>query len=264
MPITHNHAVPINYEVEGQGPPLVLMHGFSGNRTTWQGYGFVAALKSAYQLILIDARGHGASGKPHYMEAYADPYLIADVIAVLDDLALEKVHYLGYSMGGEIGFGLAKYHPHRLLSLIVGGASPFNRIGANEPQFLLNLWEQGLAEGVDAIIAGLKAWAGSISPEYEARLRAADLVAAVASLRWYHAHLPYYGDVLPSITLPCLIYAGEQDEPYYADGQECVLQLPHGTFFGLPGLNHVQTAAASAVLVPQIKQFLARIQEGTS
>src|SRR5512135_846948 len=130
MPITHNHDVPINYEVEGQGPPLVLLHGFSGNRTSWHGYGFVAALKSAYQLILIDARGHGESGKPHDPEAYADPYLMADVIAVVDDLGLEKVHYLGYSMGGEIGFGLAKYYAHRLLSLLVGGASPFNRISA--------------------------------------------------------------------------------------------------------------------------------------
>ena len=114
------------------------------------------------------------------------------------------------------------------------------------------------------IVAGIKAWAGSISLEYEACLRAMGLVAAVASLRWYYAHLPYYGDALSSITLPCLIYAGEQDEPYYADGQECVLQLPHGTFFGLPGLNHVQTAAASAMLGPQIKQFLARTQEVTA
>jgi hypothetical protein len=114
------------------------------------------------------------------------------------------------------------------------------------------------------IVAGIKAWAGSISLEYEACLLAMELVAAVASLLWSYAHLPYYGNVLSSITLPCFIYPGEQDEPDYADGQGCVLQLLYGTFFGLPGLNHVQTSAASAVLAPQIKQFLARIQGVTS
>jgi pimeloyl-ACP methyl ester carboxylesterase len=239
MPIAVNHGVPINYDIEGQGAPLVLMHGFSGNRTSWRGYGFVDALKLDYQLILLDARGHGESGKPHDPEAYADPYLLADVIAVLDARSLDRAHFLGYSMGGEIGFGLAKYYPHRLRSLIVGGASPYNRISANEPHLLLDLYEQGLSEGVDGIIASIKAWAGAITPEYEARLRTTDIVAAVASLRWYYAHLPYYGDVLHTITLPCLIYAGDQDEPSYTDGQECVAHLPHATFLGLPGRQYV-------------------------
>jgi pimeloyl-ACP methyl ester carboxylesterase len=61
MPFANNHGVNIHYEVEGHGPPLALVHGFSGNHTSWRGYGFVDKLKDDYTLILIDARGHGAS-----------------------------------------------------------------------------------------------------------------------------------------------------------------------------------------------------------
>jgi pimeloyl-ACP methyl ester carboxylesterase len=86
MPLANNQGVQINYEVTGYGPPLFLMHGFSGNHTSWHGYGYVAALQDSYQLILIDARGHGASSKPHTPEAYDYQRLIEDMIAVLDDL----------------------------------------------------------------------------------------------------------------------------------------------------------------------------------
>jgi len=61
-------------------------------------------LKDDYQLILIDARGHGASDKPHDPEAYRTETMVADVVSVLNDLNIEKAHFLGYSMGGQIGW----------------------------------------------------------------------------------------------------------------------------------------------------------------
>ncbi len=259
MPLANNHSVNIHYEVEGHGPPLALVHGFSGNRTSWRGYGFVDKLKDDYTLMLIDARGHGASDKPHQPEAYALPLLIDGIIAVLDDLHISKTHFMGYSMGGVIGFGLAKQYPDRLWSAIIGGASPYNRGDSNEPDFGLELYEQGLERGVEAIIEGMRAWAGSITPEYEERLRNADVRAGVAHLRWLHTNPPDFEANLPHITTACLLYAGAADEPTYAECQECVAQMPNASFLGLPGLNHVGAAGASDLLVPQIKRFLAAI-----
>ena len=80
----------IRYEVEGQGPSLVLHHGFSENLTTWYWKGFVEALKDAYQLILFDVRGHGESDEPHHPDAYVLPDYTSDVIALLDALEIEK------------------------------------------------------------------------------------------------------------------------------------------------------------------------------
>ena len=73
--------------------PLVLQHGFIGNLKRWYSFGYVDALKADYQLILVDARGHGASDKPHNSAAYALPLRVGDVLAVLDALKLDKVRY---------------------------------------------------------------------------------------------------------------------------------------------------------------------------
>ena len=75
----------------------------------------------------MDARGHGASDKPHDPEAYDPRLRVADIVGVLDDLNVSKTHYFGYSMGGGIGFALAKYASERLHSLIIGGMHPYKR-----------------------------------------------------------------------------------------------------------------------------------------
>jgi pimeloyl-ACP methyl ester carboxylesterase len=76
------------------------------------------------KVILTDARGHGRSDKPHEPAAYDLRLRAMDVATVLDHLGLPTANYFGYSMGGWIGFGLAKYAPERARSLILGGAHP--------------------------------------------------------------------------------------------------------------------------------------------
>ena len=74
MPYADNDGIRIHYQVEGEGPPLVLQHGFSESVVDWYEVGYVDALRSDYRLILIDARGHGASDKPHDTDSYAVSY----------------------------------------------------------------------------------------------------------------------------------------------------------------------------------------------
>ena len=125
MPYADNQGIRIHYQIEGEGPPLVLQHGFTQSVRDWYLAGYVDALKPAYQLILIDARGHGGSEKPHDRAAYTWPIPVYDVLAVLDHLHLPCVHFWGYSMGGEIAYGLAKYAPERVGALLIGGSHPY-------------------------------------------------------------------------------------------------------------------------------------------
>lgn len=100
MPFANNQGVRIHYEVEGKGPPLVLLHGLGGSLEMWYDSGYEKPLKNDYQLILIDVRGHGASDKQHDPKSYELELLVSDVVVVLDDLNINKAHFLGYSMGG--------------------------------------------------------------------------------------------------------------------------------------------------------------------
>ena len=98
---------------------LVLLHGLSETYEIWHISGYVESLKKEYRLILIDARGHGDSDKPHDSEAYTMKLMVSDVVAVLDDLKISKAHFLGYSMGGMIAQELVLTYPERVAKLVL-------------------------------------------------------------------------------------------------------------------------------------------------
>lgn len=93
MPYVDNDGIHIYYETLGAGPPLLLHHGTYLSLAEWFAYGYVEALMDQFQLVVIDARGTGASDKPHAPEAYSHERCCADVIAVLDALGIAQTHY---------------------------------------------------------------------------------------------------------------------------------------------------------------------------
>ena len=95
MPFTANKGIRIHYEVAGQGAPLVLQHSLGRSLDAWWDFGYAQVLSQDYQLILIDARGHGASDKPHDAGAYQMEGMVGDVVAVLDALGISRAHYYG-------------------------------------------------------------------------------------------------------------------------------------------------------------------------
>ena len=125
MPFAVNQGVRIHYETVGQGPPLVMQYGQYFPLDIWYEHRYVDALRSNFQLILVDARGQGDCDKPHDPSAYRMEAMASDILSVLDALEVDKAHYMGYSSGDYLGFVLAKQAQERLLSLILGGAEPY-------------------------------------------------------------------------------------------------------------------------------------------
>jgi pimeloyl-ACP methyl ester carboxylesterase len=101
MPFTARSGIRIHYEVTGTGPPLLLLHGQLGSGHAWRLAGYVDDLETDWRLITIDARGHGRSDKPTDPNAYHVSSMVADAIAVLDDLTIPSVVAFGWSMGGD-------------------------------------------------------------------------------------------------------------------------------------------------------------------
>jgi pimeloyl-ACP methyl ester carboxylesterase len=253
MPYANHQGIRIHYQVEGEGPPLVLQHGFTGNLKRWYLAGYVDVLKPKYQLILVDARGHGASDKPHDPAAYTLPLHVGDIIAVLDALHLNKVNFWGYSMGGYIGFGMAKYAPQRLHALIIGGAQPYGRQLAASPRLDGSDPDKFVAEFFRRLEVDTKAFPPAIQEE----LYANDFRALAAALQ----DRPSLEDLLPKMNMPCFLYASDAD-PVFPKTQACAQQIPKATFFPLHGLDHSAAFREAKVVLPQVTQFLQGVCKG--
>jgi pimeloyl-ACP methyl ester carboxylesterase len=248
MPYAVNQGVLIHYRIEGDGQPLVLQHGFTDSLETWYETGYVEGLKTDYRLILIDARGHGASDKSHESDAYGRERNVDDITSVLDDLDIPRAHYFGYSMGGVIGFAFARYAPERVHSLVIGVGSPYPQSQAG-PDRMLEALKQG-AEAIPSL------WDAPLPPAVKDRLVKNDVEALIA-LPTKALQSPGFAEILPTMTMPCLLFAGE-DDPNYAKNKECIRSMPNVTFFSLPGLGHVDVLFRSDLVLPHIAQFLAK------
>src|SRR5579871_2661677 len=94
--------VKLHYIVEGQGEPVILIHGYAASIVAnWGAPGIVKKLAESYQVIALDNRGHGQSDKPHDAGAYGSK-MFDDVLRLMDHLKIKKAHIVGYSMGGFI------------------------------------------------------------------------------------------------------------------------------------------------------------------
>jgi len=258
MPFISRQGIRIRYEVEGNGPPLVLHHGFSSNLEVWLAAGYAKALKIDYQLILIDARGHGGSDKPHDLDSYRVEQFAGDVVGLLDELGIPKAHYWGYSMGAVIGFEIARCAPSRFCSLTLGGHTPYGPRTDAEKQFVKLFVDNvavALELGMEAYIGFLEKVSGPIPPIARKRLLENDPRALSAMTRAFHGWQGI-GDVLAKIKVPCLIYAGEVD-PLYPGAREGAAHVPTAKFISLPGLDHFGALFSSDLVLPHVKQFLA-------
>lgn len=240
----------IHYEVEGTGPPLVLQHGFSGSLQRWVRAGYVEALRARYRVVLIDARGHGGSDKPHDPAAYTLALQTADIVAVLDALGIARALYWGFSMGGRIGYALTAYAAERFDALVIGGASPYARSlppgdrpdGSDPDAFIAALYQR---TGRDA---------AQLTAEQRAELHANDFRALAAGQQDW----PSLEAVLPRIAVPCLLYVGDAD-PVAGKMRACAPLIPGARLVILPGLDHSTGFRESQRVLPPVLDFLAGV-----
>jgi pimeloyl-ACP methyl ester carboxylesterase len=256
VPFVANDGVRIFYEVEGEGEPLVLYHGLTGSGERWRDTGYVSGLAGSYRLILIDARGHGQSDKPHDQSAYGRLRQASDVIAVLDDLCIARTRFWGHSMGGDVALTLGRHHPDRVGPLVVTGYSPFAASGEQAAEMVS--WAADLEHGLAGFIAGYERRHGALPEDAKVRWRANDGAALASCVANMIAESDgSHVDDLPAISSPVMLLVGTA-EPFFAQARQTARLLPHGSFVPLKGLDHVQTFLRSDVVLPHVREFLAR------
>jgi len=123
MPRFAHDGIEIAFLDEGEGEPIVLVHGFASNKeVNWVAPGWVATLtRAGRRVIALDNRGHGASTKLYDPAAYHSAVMAQDVRALLDHLDLPRADVMGYSMGARVTAFLALAAPKRVRSAVLGG-----------------------------------------------------------------------------------------------------------------------------------------------
>jgi pimeloyl-ACP methyl ester carboxylesterase len=247
VPRFRHDDVEIAFLDEGEGEPVVLVHGFASNAAVnWVQPGWLGFLKGAgRRVIALDNRGHGASSKLYDPAAYHSTLMAADVAALLDHLKLERADVMGYSMGARIAAFLALRAPQRLRSIIFGGLGSRLVEGIGDPE--------GVAQALEApSLAAVSDPRARLFRAFAEQTKS-DLRALAACMRGSSQTLTRAE--VATIRLPALVALGSQDA-IGGSAAELAALLPAGRALEIPGRDHM-TAVGDKVFKQGVLSFLA-------
>jgi pimeloyl-ACP methyl ester carboxylesterase len=244
MPSFDSSGVEIHYIAEGDGPPIVLVHGFTSDIAgNWRATGILGSLTGAgRRVVALDCRGHGRSGKPYDPAAYEGTTMADDVIALMDHLGLERSDLMGYSMGGFISISLIARKQERFNNVILGGVGDLaaNR-ARRDPSAMAEAMEAPDSKSVtDPTVRAFRLFAEA----QRADLRALGAMQRASSRRaWFDPSM------LANVTLPVMILVGEDDN---------IIGPPEVLAAAIPGAILVKTPGdhISALIRPEFKQAI--------
>ena len=248
MPSFHNGAVEIAYLDEGEGDPIVLVHGFASSKNVnWVYPTWVSDLrKDGRRVIALDNRGHGESEKLYDPAQYSVPAMASDTIALMDHLDIARADVMGYSLGGRIAGWLGLNQPARLRSAILAGIGIglINGGGPGE-NVAVALEAPTLEDVTDPIGRTFRAFADQTR---------SDRRALAACLRGSRGLMR--GEEAAAITVPVLIAVGTADE---VAGSAAALGkiIPCSEVLDIPNRDHMR-AVGDKVYKAGVADFLSR------
>jgi pimeloyl-ACP methyl ester carboxylesterase len=230
MPSFHHGAVEIAYLDEGQGEPIVLVHGFASSKeVNWVQPGWFVTLKGAgRRVIALDNRGHGASSKLTDPADYHTTKMAGDVRTLLDHLGLPRADIMGYSMGARIAAFLALEHPDRVRKIVLGGLGIHLIDGVGLPESIAEALEApSLADVTDPQGRMFRAFADQTKSDRRA------LAACIRGTRQVLSRAQ-----AASIHAPTLIAVGTKD-PIAGSAEELAAAMPNARALPIPGRDHM-------------------------
>jgi pimeloyl-ACP methyl ester carboxylesterase len=248
MPSFDSDGVEIAFIDEGEGEPLLLIHGFASNiAANWVDPGWVRTLtQSGRRVIAYDNRGHGKSDKLYDPDVYGAPLMAEDGRRLLDHLGIMRADVLGYSMGARIAAFLTLAHPERVRGLILGGLGINMVRGVVGSGPIAKALEAPRIEDVTNDTArSFRAFAEQTK---------SDLKALVACIRGPREKIT--PERLATIAVPTLIAVGSNDV-IAGSGAELATLIPGAQFLDIPGRDHMR-AVGDATFKQGVLDFLTR------
>jgi pimeloyl-ACP methyl ester carboxylesterase len=230
MPTFNSDGVTIAYETAGQGPPILLIHGFASTaRFNWWDTGWVKTLAEAGRAVItFDHRGHGESEKLYDPALYPAAEMAEDARRLLDHLGIQQADVMGYSMGARVSAFLAIRHPGRVRRAVFAGLASRMITGVGGAEAIARALEAPAKD--DVADPGARAF------RIFAEQTKSDLKALAACIRSSREKIT--AEELGKINLPVLVVAGEKDD-VAGDVETLVRAISGAKGVTLPGRNHM-------------------------
>lgn len=246
MPTFRNGDVEIAYLDEGEGDPIVLVHGFASNKeVNWVMPGWTATLKrDGRRVIALDNRGHGQSTKLYEVASYHTDLMASDVAALIEHLKLGQADVMGYSLGSRISAVLASHRPQLVRSVILGGAG----IRLIDNAGLRSKVAEALeAPSLDAVTDPM----GKRFRAFAEQTRS-DLRALAACLRG--SRQPVRREDITGVRAPALVAVGTKDD-IAGSPHELAALMPNACAIDIPDRDHM-VAVGDKVFKAEAIRFL--------
>jgi pimeloyl-ACP methyl ester carboxylesterase len=245
----------IAYRVQGTGPSLVMVHGTALSQAIWRGFGYVRDLEAHFTTITLDLRGHGRSDTPHESTAYSADSLVSDVLTVLDEVGADSAHYLGYSLGGRLGFSLATAHPERMLSFVSAGGTPRTDVGTFDRVFFPHCIDALETGGMAGFLDEWERSGVTLDVTTRAAFNANDALALAAYMRESEKDPGVPDAAVARIQQPTLLLVGSNDEERLVAARSALGVLPNAILHVMDGATHGSTLRHPDAR-PAIREFL--------
>jgi len=246
MPMLDREGVKLYYEAHGEGPALILTHGYSATSQMWAGQ--IDALAPHFKVVTWDMRGHGQSDYPDDQAAYSEEATVADMAALLDAVGAKEAVVGGLSLGGYMSLAFHATHPQRTRALLIVDTGP----GYKNDE-ARNGWNENAIRRAERYEADGFGDLSKASAEVRlARHRDASGLARAARgmLTQKNARVI---ESLPSIAVPSLVVVGANDTPFLAASDYMAAKIPGAKKVVIPDAGHSanidQPAAFNAALL---------------
>jgi pimeloyl-ACP methyl ester carboxylesterase len=249
MTVLNSDGVEIYYETHGEGPTILLSHGFSATSMMWQGQ--IDALSQNHRLVTWDMRGHGRSASPEDPALYSQAHTVADMTAILDHLNVDKAIIGGLSLGGYMSLAFHAEHPERVSALLIIDTGP--GYNSDKGRDAWNRTAMATAKGLEQNgLAALTNRSGEMAAEQH---RSAEGLALAARGMLTQNDAGVISS-LTEIQVPSLVLVGEQDEPFLKATDYMAAKIPNATKVVIPDAGHAANIDQPGRFNAAVKDFL--------
>lgn len=250
----------IAYETHGAGQPVLLMHGFGLDRRSMRP--LALELAQRFRTILFDWRGHGETHSPEVDAAFSYPILRDDLLRFMEELEIEKAHFIGHSMGAQIALMAAIADPGRFATLTTFGAGPCRPV---TQQREIDAWNRSATFFETASPEKIAKALGVSEHLYDPDSASVDLATCFSGdrgpdlarmIRGAFLNVQSNDEECGTVTTPTLVIVGEGDEDWLSASRKLGRLLPNARLEVIGGAGHLVHLERPAAVLELVEEHL--------